>query len=276
MMKNISELKTDPDFIRKLIYGNNIIWSLMYYDDLVVKNSHHLTFLKNADLDFYNTAQAINEIDINILNEIEKYYEQQDTIPAFYLDPASEPWLKSFLANQGYQELPLELENWWGTFINDDIKQINFQDYLKIPENHIETKIVNPNNLDELNQFLSINQTASELPDSIVNTLREHMKKCSHQLATNTLIMVYVNGVPASVRTVGLYNNTAYLAEAGTLPEFRKLGLHTYTTFYCLKYAYLRGANTAALTCTHDSVTNFTAKRAGMEMLFQRQLMKKT
>lgn len=273
MQPSLSTLKNDCDFIRNLIMHNNIIWYLMYYDELLIKPNYQLTLLKNADLLFYNTAQAVSSMNIITLQEIETHYLQNNINPAFYLDPASITWLKPFLIEHGYSEMEAELENWWGIVLTKDILQNNFQDYLKINENTIRTKIIDSRNINDLNQFLTINQTASQLPDVIVDKLRINMQKRIYSGATNTLLIVYVNDIPASVRALGLYKNMAFLAEAGTLLEFRQLGLHIFTTLFLLKHAYERGAEFAALTCTHDSVTNFTSKRSGLELLFQRQLM---
>jgi hypothetical protein len=275
MRNNISTLKNDPDFIRTLIQGNNIIWSLMYYDELVLKQNYHLTFLANADLPFYNAAQAVNKIDSESLQEIEAYYRGHNINPAFYLDPASLHWLKPYLIEHRYSELLSELENWWGILLEEDVMKIRYQDYLKISKSQIRVKIINPQNLDDLNQFLTINQVTNELPDHIIEKLNINMRERIYPKATNTLLIVYVNDVPASIHTLGLYNNMGFLAEGGTLPEFQKLGLYTFTTFFFLKYAYERGAKVVALTCTQDSVTNFTSKRVGLELLFQRQFMSK-
>ncbi len=264
----------NPDFIRNLIKGNNIIWYLMYYDELVMKSNCHLTFLENADLPFYNTAQAVSDISTDSLHEIEHFYKKRNVVPAFYLDPASVEWLKPYLEEHGYSELPSELENWWGAQIEKSIVDVKFQNYLKIPESHVKAEIIDPKNDNDLNQFLAINQTASQLPDPIVAKLRAHMQTRVYTGATNRILIAYVNNVPASVGTLGFYDNRVFLAEAGTLPQFQKLGLHTYTTLFFLKYAYECGARFAALTCTHDSVTNFTSKRVGFELLFQRQFMR--
>lgn len=268
-------LKNNPDFIRELIKGNNIVWTLMYYDELVVKSNYHLTLLKEADLAFYNTAQGLSAIDPQTLCDIEAYYRQNGINPAFYLDPASVSWLKPYLLAHDYIEDALELENWWGMVLKQEIMDKPSFDYLKIPKEHIQVKIINPKNLNDLNQFLEINQTASDLPAHIVDKLRINMQTRAYLGATNTLLLVSVNGVAASVATVGIYNQKAYLAEAGTLPAFRKQGLHTFTSLYLMQYAYQQGAQVVALTCAQDSVTNFTSKRVGMELLFQRQFMAK-
>jgi hypothetical protein len=268
-------MKNDPEFIRALIKGNNIIWSLMYYDELIIKANYQLSYLEKADLPFYNTAQALSAIDAKSLVEIEDYYRQYEIAPAFYLDPGSLAWLKPYLIEHHYVESEEELENWWGLALDDKVMAINCQDYLKIPKEQVQLKIINPKHLDDLNQFLEINQTASQLPQYIVDKLRINMQHRQYQGATNTLYIAYVNGIAASVRTLGLYNNMAYLAEAGTLPAYQKQGLHTFTTSFLMQEAYKQGASFVALTCARDSVTNFTSKRAGLELLFQRQFMRK-
>jgi hypothetical protein len=99
-----------------------------------------------------------------------------------------------------------------------------------------------------------------------------NMQQRSFSGANNILFLLTVNNQPAAISTVGLYQNIAYLAEAGTLPEYRKLGLHTYLSLYCAQYAYQQAAHFAVVTCTHDAITNCTAKRAGFKLLWERQL----
>src|SRR5580692_5979623 len=99
MTNKISAYIHDQDFIKTLIQGNNIIWYLMYYDEIIIKDHYHTTLLKNADLAFYNTAQAVSTINQKNLNDIEKYYIQRQIEPAFYLDPISVKWLKPYLLN---------------------------------------------------------------------------------------------------------------------------------------------------------------------------------
>ena len=275
MGNNISTLVNEPRFIRKLIEGNNIIWYLMYYDQLTITSGYHLTLLKGADLLFYNAAQAVSLMDAKILEEIEAYYQQYHISPAFYIDPASINWLKPFLNKHHYLELPTELENWWGILLEKEVMHIKFQDCLKIPGCQVSVKIIDPQNPKDLNLFLTINQATNQLPDLIVSNLRANMKNRLYPGAKNTLLIIYVNDIPASIRTIGLYNDMAFLAEAGTLALFQKQGLHTFSMSFALKYAYEQGARVAALTCTKNSITNFTSQRVGLKLLFQRVFMRK-
>lgn len=257
-----------------LIRSNNIIWKLLYYDELIDYPYYQLTYFTQADQGYYNCAQAITRLSKNDLMLIEKYYHKRKVSPAFYTDPVSESWLPRLLRRHGYQEIESQNENWWIIQLTDHkLSQLDKLELLKIDNNMVGLDMVKTDV--QLNEFLNINRLTNQLTFPIIESLERNIKNTQQDGASLINFLGKVNNMSVSCGSLGLIRDYAFMAEDGTLPDYRQKGLHSYITQQRLLYAYKLGAKLACMTCSLDSNTNKTAKKLGFSLAFKRIFMSK-
>lgn len=260
--------------LHHLIRGNNIIWSLLYYDELIQHQDYQLSYFKHANEDYYNCAHAVAALSKSNLRAIEEFYVTRKLAPAFYTDPISEPWLLPKLVACGYEEVPSQKENWWLIDLTAaKIQYIQEQVFLKYEPSSVNLDLVH--NKQQLEEFIKIDQETNLLTESIARALKNNILSKKYAGAENYYLLGTVENLPAFCGCIGIYDNVAYFAEGGTLKEYRERGLHSYMTQKRLIFAFSKGAKLACITCTPTAYTNKTVKKLGFSLACSRRLFKK-
>ena len=158
--------------IHQIVRSSNVIWFLMYYDELVQKKFYQLSYLQGADRDYYNCAHVLNIDKSDVLADIENYFYVKKLKSSIYLDPQSPETLEETLVKSGYKENFDEQENWYCFDLlncNDDC--LIFDKYLKIDSKIVQYKNLFPINKKDLQDFVSVDAVVNEIPDDIVSKL---------------------------------------------------------------------------------------------------------
>jgi hypothetical protein len=254
------------DFIR----NNNIIWWLMYYDELQEHAHCQLSCLVPADYGFYNCAHAVTRLMPSDLEQIEDFFTARRVPPAFYVDPENEAWLPERLSAAGYSEIPEEGEEFHSRPLSMPLPAID----LRISPERVTIRAVTPGS-PGFDDFMRINQAANHQPPEVFAKLTRRLAERRRDGATNTLLLGTVDEEPAFVGAVGLVGNVAYLAEAGTLPRFRRMGLYNHMLGERLRVAAAAGAHTAVFTCAPAADSGRIAAGAGFKLAFRRRYFRK-
>jgi hypothetical protein len=263
--------------IQAFIRGNNAVWYLMYYDELVEMPHWQLTFLREADAGFYNCAQAVTRLDDEDLERIEGFFTTRGVPPAFYVDADSSAWLPILLEKNGYIKVDDETEHWWALELTRDcIQRWRETLFHKRPPADVTIEEVAPGGPAQFESFLQVDQVANQLPDAIVAKLRRNIGTHTWPGARNHYFLGRVQGEPAFSGSVGFYSDMAFLAEGGTLPIFRRAGLHAEMIRHRALFAHQHGARWLAFTCTCMALSNRTGSRLGFELAFVRDYFRAT
>jgi hypothetical protein len=263
--------------IRALIRGNNAVWYLMYYDELVETPQWQLTFLREADAGFYNCAHAVTRLDDADRERVEAFFTDRGVAPAFFVDPESSDWLPGRLRKHGYVEVDAEAEHWWVLELTQDRIERWRQSCLhRLAPGEVAIEEVAPEDQAGFELFLGVDQTANQLPDNIVAKLRRHTRTHRWPGARNFYFLGRVRGEPVCSGSVGFWGDMAFLAEAGTLPAQRGAGLHAEMIRHRALFAHQHGARWLAFTCTRTALSNRTGSRLGFELAFVRDYFRKT
>lgn len=260
--------------VHKCIRANNQYWLSLYYDELIDNAGYQLSYCSQADEPFYNCAQAVS--DITDFSAIESYFQNKNLSPAFYTDSLNEEWLVPLLKSKHYQELPSQQENIWYMELNNiNINSLRRMDTCSVEEKEFRPVIV----MDDLKLFLRIDTLTNDLPPSLAQLLFSKLIQAIGQKGVKEVeskhFIIYLTEEPVGCGSLGIYKRIACLAEGGTLPAFRRRGLHHYSMQQRILYAYTQGAEFALTTCRTDSVTNMTAKKTGMKLLCTRHFFQK-
>lgn len=263
------------NLINDAIRGNNKIWFLMYYDELVDSPYYQLTFLQNADLPFYNCAHALNKLSPEIIKEIEQFYITRNYPPSFYLDPNSPTELGHYLVTHGYHKIDSETENWYGF----DLSKISISSpkpdiYLKYDASQTTFKQISTSS-HYFSDYIKIDMQANQTPKNIENKFIKHIKEHTIRGADNYFFLGLINEIPIVTCSVGIYKNLAFLAEGAVLPEFSRRGLYSYMLSQSLLFAQKKRCKYAFFTCNTEAYSNNAGKKVGFELTFKRYYYRK-
>jgi hypothetical protein len=258
-----------------LIRGNNAVWRLMYYDDLVETPRWQATFLREADAGYYNCAQAVTQLDEGDREWIEKFYAGRGVAPAFYDDPVSGGWLPARLGRHGYSEVHEEAEHWWVAELTEDRIARWGEAKHRLRAEGVSLEEVEPADSEQFEWFLHVDRVANQLPDAIVSKLRRNVLERKLPGVRNHYFLGRVRGAPAFCGSVGLCGDMAFLAEGGTLAGHRRRGLHAEMIRHRALFAARRGARWLAFTCSRSALSNRTGGKLGFELAFARRFFRK-
>ncbi|MEU0503740.1 hypothetical protein [Nocardia sp. NPDC005998] len=255
----------DKRDIHTAIRLNNRVWWCLYYDELYESDHFQCTFMRNADDGFYNCAQAIIRADDEILDFVAKFYEP-NFAPAVYVDPASPEALVSMLHARGYVPVPDEREFWYRYDLRDDL---GHEAVLKVDSKRVEVLRVNSER-PELDDFVQVDQEANTLPDSIAADIHRNLRRRRLGDVEWVLLLALLDGKPAATAAVGLCQNMAFLAESGTVPGARRLGLNSLLNRTRLQVARDAGAKVAFATTSPNTTARQTKVGLGFDLAWTR------
>ena len=242
-------------------------WKKLYYDELIESSGYQSSYCKNADEPWFNCAHAASSIPP--FSFIESYYLDKNRLPAFYTDTLNEQWLISFLLKRNYYEITSQNENiWYLNLCTQSIKNITKLQFVNL-DNDIELR--SATTLDELKLFIEINRLTNELPDPLAHSLFENIRHKNVKDVEAKHFIIFKSGYPAGCGSAGIYNNVAFLAEDGTLPGYRRQGIHCYSMQQRFLYAFSRKARHVLTTCSRESFTNHSANKLGMKLVCTRR-----
>ena len=211
--------------IHKDIYCNNLIGSLMYYDQLIEKESYHLTFLSESNRYFYNAAHSIEVASRDVVDEIEDFYVKQGIIPSFYMDPRTPKELQKTLVLRNYQKEPAQAEHWYQFNLANSI--VNPITLLKTPQEQIRIEKIDP--WDSLFlDFVQINQLMNGLTPILASKLIHNCRRKVIPGVENHYFIVLSDASLISIGSVGIVGKKAFFAEGATLPEYQRKGIYSF------------------------------------------------
>lgn len=259
--------------LRELIRGNNVVWSQLYYDELVDAGFGQLSWFRDADAPFYNCAHAVSRLGEAELEQAERFFRARGCPPAFYTDPASARWLPRRLRAAHYRELSAEREHWWGLALTrTTVERLRAGSFLKLEPRRVRIEQVAPHDRKGLRAFVDVDRASNDLPDAVARRLHDNLQRLG---SGNVLLLGWVDGVPRFTGSVSIVAGRAYLAEGGTAPDFRRLGLHSHMLRARVLLAARRGARHAIFTCARSACSNHTGRALGFDRLFSRRLFQK-
>jgi GNAT superfamily N-acetyltransferase len=236
----------------------------MYYEELVDHAHYQISYLGGADRDYFNCAHCLNVCDDEDLQTIEGFFKQRGACPAIYLDSANPDSYEDLLIKRGYSEIFEEAENWYGLDLSA------FKPEQK-PINGFEIKrVATPEQLDD---FLRINQITNELPDDVVRRLKANLQNLKGGIEID-LFVGYFKGQPAAVAAIGYAGRFGFMAEAGTLEDYRGQGLYKAIIAARLNAAKKRNINFIFVNCDKDAFSNQGCLSTGFTFLEQRRFFK--
>lgn len=255
------------------IYSNNLIWSLMYYDQMIPNTEYHLTVLSEANRYFYNAAHALQTASTDIIDEIENFYMEKDLIPSFYLDPKTPSGVLEELIKRDYQEAPEESEHWYRFDLRKQIP--NSERFLKLNPSQIEIKEVVPEDIQFLD-FVGINRLMNGLTPELASKYLHNCRTRKIPEIKNHYFLAFVDGKPASTGSVGIVGETAFFAEGATLPEYQRRGIYSYILADRLQFSLQQRCRNACVICEQGAYSSRGAVKVGFDPYFSRKLFYKT
>ena len=256
---------------KNLITANNLIWSLMYFDHVEIKDNYQITSLGITNSDFYNAAHTYGKLNSDDLCEIDRYFSNLGVKYGVYITPETPESTIFLLRNAGFIEYS-EFNLDWHYIELDSvlIRQINSMDFTpSILANDIEIIEINSENSSQyLDQFVLINNLVNSLGDAVAYSFREKVIKNIVSQSNNHLFLGFYKKKPAFIGSVGIINGFAALAEGGTLASFRLKGLHSEMVRYRLNVSYKLGANKCFYSANPSAKSKLTAEKIGMKKLF--------
>jgi ribosomal protein S18 acetylase RimI-like enzyme len=251
----------------------------MYYDEIVEADTHQISYLKNADRSYFNCAHAVNVNDDNIVNEVEKYFEQRQVNSAFYIDPEAPKELEQNLFRRGYFEDSAERENWYRL---DGCNKSVFQDLsVKIELFNTQNPLLEcvlfyPGTKTYLlKNFLEIDAKVNSISDHAIKNLEENLIKPKNSEIQFVCALAIENNIPVSTVLIGFYGEFAFLAEGATHPDFRQRGIYTWLNRNSIYFIAKRGVKSIVVNCDCEAYSNNTYKRLGFDYICQRHLFVK-
>jgi hypothetical protein len=240
-----------------MIRANNVLWSLLYYDELIEAPAFQLTYMKDADAGFYNCAQAIEQFDRGVLDEIERYYRAKGLAPAIYVDPHGPPDLAARLLEAGYVVVPEEQESCHVLELTSAATAWpDPRSKLRLAAERVTLVHLGGPHDPRLDAFIDVDATASALPAAVRDKLAHNLRTRRRDGVEIHCFVALVDGEVVSTRLVGLAGEFALYAEGGTLEAYRRLGLYSYLMLEGLRFARAAGKRYAFQTAGRDSHSN--------------------
>lgn len=256
----------DSRFIKKLIVANNAVWKQMYYDDVFDFDDFQLSYLKNAQLPWYNCAHVFGEIKADIVKRVEYEFSRLGQNPAFYVESQTHAGDCQVLIDSGYRKIEEFRENWLVFNLNKAPDLLLSSLKLRFPIN-FEIMEVNRRDSVMVSEFLHIDAETNDLSHSTIEVIRRHIENPSFK---NRYYLGSFEGKFGFIGSMGMHEDVAILAEGGTLQQFRGHGLHKIMTLFRLKEALQLSASWAMYTTDGNSLSMQNALKLGFECLFYR------
>lgn len=264
-----------PEAIQRLIRGNNRTWSLMYYDEVLEREHYQLTYLKEADFDYYNAAHTLTPQAMAELSEIEAYFRKKGIGSAVFVDPTNADWLPEALSKRGYQQVSTITECYQGFEMTEDrLRALAERPFLKINPERCQIEVIPAAPSEAFDEFMRIDGETNEIPGPICAKLRQALLTRRHPEIQLFLLLGSVDGTPACTGSIAIYQDMAFLAEGGTLDAFRRMGLHAAMLKARIQLAHRHGAKIAVFTALEEGPSNRSGEKVGFQLLFQRALYK--
>lgn len=261
---------TDKSQIRKTILGNNLLWRCTFTDELVVTPEYDLTYTFGVDARFMSSCQRINISEDNLgkeISQIEHFYKSRNKPPSFYLEPSTNPsTLETVLVERGYYELKAEEEVWWNLDLNNRFPDYNSVNGLIVAEcrnrsqfeDHLKAAV---EGYKDFKFWASLLSKSYRKPLDGVDVY--------HYVA-------YLDNIPVSCSTLGIYFDTAYLINTCVIPNYRRRGIHTAMMLKRIDEAKKLGAKIAFYQTDYDNEASIaTGKKVGFQEAFRRRIFTK-
>lgn len=264
-----------PDIdITKAIRGNNNVWYLLYYDELLQKQDYQLSYMENADLGFYNCAHAVRFDKPDDIDDIESFFLQRKMPAAIYIDPLTPDAILQHIYTN-YKLVPDEEENWVVYNMDTKTQSLDYTNYLKVDPKDFNIKLIDVRNDIDLGKFIEIDAKENNLPKIITDKLKNHILTRTNSQIEMCYFIGYFNDIAVSTGCVGILDGYAYLAEAATLKDYQRKGFYSALLLARLNHCKNKGVKKAFFTATAGANSNLAALKLGFELGFKRQYYRK-
>jgi GNAT superfamily N-acetyltransferase len=201
-------------------------------------------------------------VSLNEIEEIEKFYFCKNSDVNIELSPYVEPALLEILRGRGYQLV--EVSNVLVKDLNEEGKFV-----LKSPE--IE---ITPVGLETIKSFPDVLARGFGLEGEIADLLKS-VWEVIFTVEGNHLFLAKKDNFLAGGGCISIYRDIASFSGAATLPEFRKLGIQTKLLQYRLNLALELGCKLALISTLPGTLSQNNAERQGFRVIYTRiKLMK--
>jgi hypothetical protein len=264
--------------MREVIRISNRVWYAMYYDCLVDKEQLQISWLKDAERDYFNCAHELGELSETDLDFIEGCFNTLKIKPAVYLTPTADSLFVTRLLQRGYQENHRELECWYQAnlhlaFMDElNLKNIN----LVAPELKLECLIFSPLTQPHyLCQFFELNKLANKISDHLIQRLTKNLITPKNSQVNFFVSIILMDNIVVACGLIALYQGICFFSEGGTHPNFRRRGLYTWLRAQGIKFAKHMGCNKAVVNCDCTAYSNQAFQKLGFTLMGVRRFFQK-
>lgn len=260
--------------LQDMFRASNRFWHAMYYDELLEFDTHQVSYLKNANRLYFNSAHSLCKQDARILSGIEEFYRERGLPPAVYVDPESPAGLEDALKSRGYVERDEERENWYLLSFADAPSRAKYPPHGDdLPRDPGTEFLVFHAMTDSrlLDDFLRVDAEVNGLDAAAVASLKKNLLRPKRSDVQLICALAVREGKPASTVLMGLHGRHAFLAEGATLSEFARQGLSTRMTAVCTRLAAQLGRDGVIVNCDRDAHSNAMLLRMGYTFLCSRR-----
>lgn len=249
--------------IKEMIFQGNQAWSLMYYDEFIVNEGHHLTYIEDADRPYYNCAHVYDRISDNELLSLETFFAERQSPSRVYTHAFTDESFISLLQNRGYRYLPEEDEVWYEYALAELPIVPEFKTALAIES-------IDPRS-SKLDEFMHLNQTQNEMSAELVSKCLAKIR--NHPAAAdNEYYNAYMDNNLATIGTLACFGERAFLAEGATHSLYQKRGFYSQLVAHRLHLSKARGCKYAYVRCDKEAFSNNACVKLGFKKVLIRHL----
>lgn len=202
----------------------------------------------------FNTVRGFNREDINLLDDILAFYQRNEIVPQFELNPAyTSPELFRALMSNGYCQSRFHTML-YGTDLTETT-------------NHLSGLTIRLLDDLEMDLYASIYVDSFNLPDLLKKGVAHHNKILLEDKRWSFYIAEW-NGKPAAIASLYIEEEVAVLAAAATLPTFRERGIHQQLILARMKKARDKGVDVISGQASFASSSQNNMEKCGMKAAY--------
>ncbi|WP_144510809.1 GNAT family N-acetyltransferase [Bacillus sp. FJAT-22090] len=209
----------------------------------------------------FNTVRGLNENDISYLEEIEHFYRELGINFRIEITPLnSSELLFRALTKQGFYQ-----SGFHSSFIGRAMK-------IEAGKQSAPSEIeIRPLKKEEFDLFASIYVNAFGLPSFIQDGIKQN-NEVLFDVPEWEFYIAYFNGIPAGIAVLFVQDEMATLAAAGTLPEFRHMGIQSALIHKRIQVAVEKGAKYITSEAAFGSASYRNMERSGLQLAYTKAL----
>ncbi len=263
--------------VKRCIFTDNRLWSLMYWDELREHRDWQITYCKGGNRPYLNSAHIPEEISWSALEEIEAFFAARQLPSRIYSNAGQESHFGRGLAERGYQLLPEEDEYCYEFRLRRQHEIKAWKSYGKLDQDLLYIREIDPWS-EGLEDFLLINQEQNNLSPAMAAAF---ITKIRSQLTLDPNLSLqffglYYDEQLAAILTLGIVGPYAYLSEGACAARYTQRGLFSALVAYLICYCAKLGLAALYARCDRIAYSNNTLIKLGFAPFYYRSLWEKS